>query len=165
MFEKLNNWIVLKIKRYLDIDRLWMRLMILEGQYDKQIQINKDTYENAINLEKNLDRCIGATSACSSKVENIDTYTKESIDRIHRTVESVVSIGTDVHIHDYTNSWAVVCIEGNVNMVKFVDLRRGEARDVLRFLKQFEVGKHCIDTPYKEMFNDNLFWRIEKSKG
>jgi len=26
------------------------------------------------------------------------------------------------------------------------------AREILDFLKNFEAGKHCIDTPYKEMF-------------
>jgi hypothetical protein len=44
-----------------------------------------------------------------------------------------------------------------MNFVKFIDLGRSEARDVMMFLKQFEVGKHCIDSPYKEMFYDGLF--------
>lgn len=57
----------------------------------------------------------------------------------------------------YGRSWAVICVEGNINIVKFIDLDTKDARDVLDFLKHFEAGRHCIDVPYKEMFYDGLF--------
>jgi hypothetical protein len=80
-----------------------------------------------------------------------------SIDAIHRTVENVVHIGTDVYQSNQGHSWAVVCVEGKMNLVKFVPLDRRDARDILDFLKRFEAGRHCIDTPYKEIFYDGLF--------
>ena len=44
-----------------------------------------------------------------------------------------------------------------MDVVKFVDLSGKNMREVLHFLKQFESGSYCIDTPYKEMFYDGLF--------
>jgi len=79
-----------------------------------------------------------------------------AIDILHDTIESVVHIGTDVH-RSNGHSWAVVCIEGKMNLVKFVDLERRDARDVLGFLKQFEAGRHCIDAPMTSFFYDNLY--------
>ena len=67
-------------------------------------------------------------------------------------------IGTDVTVNpNYGRSWSVVCIEGKLNIVKFVDLDRRDGMEVLRFLKQFEAGKHCVDSPYKEFFLEGFF--------
>ena len=68
-------------------------------------------------------------------------------------------IGTDVreYNNDREHNWAVICVEGKVNIVKFVDLNRNDSRYVLDFLKQFEAGKHCIDTPRKELFYNEMF--------
>ncbi|MGJ0846495.1 hypothetical protein ACR77J_07395 [Tissierella praeacuta] len=86
------------------------------------------------------------------------SHNEDSIDVLHKTIENVVHIGTDVipNHRNHGGSWAVVCIEGKMNIVKFVDLSRGDARYVLDFLKQFEAAKHCIDTPYL-VFKEELF--------
>ena len=80
-----------------------------------------------------------------------------AIRSLKTTVESVVHIGTDVHYNERQCSWAVICIEGKVNIVKFVELNRMDAMAIMRFLKQFEAGRHCIDAPHKDMFYDGLF--------
>ncbi|HHX61249.1 MAG TPA: hypothetical protein GX707_11150 [Epulopiscium sp.] len=86
------------------------------------------------------------------------SHNKASINTLHRTVESVVRIGTDIDYStvNQSNSWAVICIEGNINIVKFVDLSNRDAREVLNFLKQFEAGKHCIDAPNR-MYREEFF--------
>lgn len=86
------------------------------------------------------------------------SHNEESIDVLHKTIENVVHIGTDVDANrtNHGGSWAVVCIEGKMNIVKFVDLSRGDIRHVLDFLKQFEAAKHCIDMPYLA-FKEELF--------
>ena len=86
----------------------------------------------------------------------------DKINAIHKTLESVVDIGTDVCKSSYdSHSWAVVCIEGRVNMVKFVDLSGRDAHSVMDFLKQFEAGRHCIDSPNR-YFDENLVFNIDK---
>lgn len=82
---------------------------------------------------------------------------KDRIDILHDTVENVVHIGTDVRVSDKEHSWAVVCIEGKMNVVKFVDLNGKNTREILSFLRNFEAGRNCIDTPYKEMIEEGLF--------
>ena len=84
-------------------------------------------------------------------------HQQDSIDKFHTTIQNVVHIGTDVRYQEYGHSWAVVCVEGNINIVKFVDLDRKDAREILDFLKHFEAGKHCVDSSYKQMFLDGLF--------
>ena len=92
-------------------------------------------------------------------IKNDISHLQESMKILHNTVENVVHIGTDVR-ENYSNSehsWAVICVEGKINIVKFVDLNRNDSRYVLDFLKQFEAGRHCIDTPYKNIFIDGLY--------
>ena len=81
------------------------------------------------------------------------SHFQESVNTLHNTVENVVHIGTDVRENrGYGHSWAVICVEGKLNIVKFINLDRKDAREIFDFLKHFEAGRHCVDTPYKEMF-------------
>jgi len=78
---------------------------------------------------------------------------------LHNTIENVVHIGTDVR-ENYSNrehSWAVICIEGKINIVKFIELDRKDGREILNFLKHFEAGRHCIDTPRQELFINSMY--------
>ena len=137
MFKKIKVKIREKLKLYLDISDLKQELTDYKNKNDK----------NIFNHERNLEWCSEQISQFDSKVE-----------AIHNTVKNVVHIGTDVRCNDY-HSWAVVCIEGKINIVKFVPLNGKDARYILDFLKQFEAGRHCIDTPCKEMFYENL-WKF-----
>jgi hypothetical protein len=92
------------------------------------------------------------------RVTSNDLYSKvkdnrEDIDILHNTIRSVVSIGTDVvHNHGNERSWAVICIEGNYNIVKFIDLHGADYRYIMDFLKQFEGSRMVIDAPNPIMF-------------
>lgn len=116
--------------------------------------------ENKIdNVHSDLKNYVNTTAnAVKRQSQDID-YNSESIRLLHSTIENVVHIGTDVRQfpNNREHSWAVVCIEGKINIVKFVDLDRKDAREVLDFLKHFEGGRNCIDVPNKEMFYDGLF--------
>jgi hypothetical protein len=90
-------------------------------------------------------------------------YQNECIGTLHTTIENVVHIGTDVHCDKQNHSWAVVCIEGKMNMVKFVYLGRSDAREILFFLKKYESGRHCIDSFPPTMFYDQLFKFYKKN--
>ena len=83
---------------------------------------------------------------------------KEDIDILHNTIKSVVSVGADVYpnVHDRERSWAVICIEGNYNIVKFIDMHGEDYRYIMNFLKQFEGSRMVVDAPnpkyFKSMF-------------
>jgi hypothetical protein len=133
---KFKVWLRNKLKIFLEIDKL-------ENNYKDYKLANENNIWNLNNDIRMINK----------RISN-NTY---AIDTLHATIENVVHIGTDIR-RDYNgNSWAVICIEGKMNVVKFVDLNGKDIREVLHFLKQFEAGRHCIDTPYREMFYDGLF--------
>ena len=131
-----------------------------------EVDIIEETV-NSINNE--IMRCNAQTTDAISKLDdelynykqNNNRRLREQDDKIgliHKTIENVVHIGTDVRENHYNDnhSWAVICIEGKMNLVKFVDLNRKDAREVLDFLRHFEAGRHCIDTPNQFIY-DGLF--------
>lgn len=136
MITKIKNQIRNKLIKFLNIDDL-------EKLLNKEITRN----DNSFRYFKN------ETNAIRHDISHF----QQSVNTLHNTVENVVSIGTDVDYYAGGRSWAVICIEGKMDIVKFVDLSRRDALGVLQFLKQFEAGKHCIDTPYKEMFVGDMF--------
>lgn len=136
-------WIRNKLISFLSIDSLTERIVTHEGLTNVRL---RDIDWKLETVDKDL-------KYLNKEVNHFN----QSIDAIHNTVENIVHIGTDVYQPDRGHSWAVVCIEGKMNFVKFIDLNRKDARDIFYFLKHFESGRHCIDAPYKEMFYDGLF--------
>jgi len=76
-----------------------------------------------------------------------------------KLVNSIVDIGTDIGFKSDDHSWAVVCIQGKTDYVKFMPLQHKDARDVAEFLKNFKYSNRCTDSPfgYKEMINDYIY--------
>lgn len=130
------NKLKLRIKRCLDITNLEEELSLTQRELKGYKAVNEVT------IKRHSD--------------NIN-YNAQAIDSLHRTIENVIHIGTDIHENHHGRSWAVICIEGKLNIVKFVDLDRKDAREILNFLKHFEGGRHCVDAPYKEVFYEGLF--------
>lgn len=58
-------------------------------------------------------------------------------------------VGVDVSIQEskMSPSWAVICINGSKDYVRFVELPAGEIREVGKFLRQFERSRYAIDCP------------------
>lgn len=128
---KLKDWIRDKLMHFILIDKL---------QENFQLELNR------------LAREINNTDLRISRTVNEN---QKDIKILHNTLRNVVSVGADVRIpKDYDRSWAVICIEGNYNVVKFVDLHGADYRMILDFLKQYEGSRMCIDTPRGFMFED-----------
>jgi len=142
--KKIKNWLRNKLSKFLGIDDIISLI-------DKHIDHNDKTFTALKEFTYNLNY------STRNDLKKDISHFQESVNVLHNTVENVVHIGTDIHRENTGHSWAVVCVEGKMNIVKFVDLDRKDAREVMNFLKSFEAGRHCIDTPYKEMFYDGLF--------
>lgn len=80
----------------------------------------------------------------------------EKIEALHNTLSNVVSMGSDIAPYGRGQSWAVVCVEGKYNVVKFYDLSQKDGREMLEFLKRFEGGRYVNDTPIG-FFPKNMF--------
>lgn len=137
--ENFKLWIKRKIKNFLDIEML---------------EDNFEDYQEIHHMETEGDRKYVSIFEKDIR-EEIDAL-HEKIDVLHTTLENVVSIATDVEPQEKSGSWAVVCVEGRVNRVQFYNLSHSDGQEVFRFLKGFEAGHHCIDSPWK-YFKEGLF--------
>ena len=83
---------------------------------------------------------------------------KKEVEECRKLVTQLLDIGVDVGFHTEDHSWAVICIAGKHEYVKFLPLNYRDAKDVLHFLKQFEYSKHVIDSPiaFRNMLKDRV---------
>lgn len=145
---KIKSWLHYKLIKFLGIDEL-------TNLFDKHIDNNENSFRELNNLSYSLN------NNTRNELKRDISHCQESVNVIHNTIENVVHIGTDIHhYNNRDHSWAVVCIEGKMNIVKFVDLGRQDARGISEYLKHFEAGRHCIDTPYKEIFLDGGLFKF-----
>lgn len=158
---KLKQWLLsdeLRILNDLIIEHNVLRNKI-NNQENNLVDLNNTFFNYQNNISKDFESLKQFNSKQLINNTNIKSdisHIQDSINVLHNTIKNIVHIGTDINTNPY-RSWAVICIEGNMNIVKFVDLNRNDARDVMNFLKQFEAGRHCIDAPYTQMFYDGLF--------
>jgi len=68
----------------------------------------------------------------------------------------MIDIGADIEFYSEDHSWAVVCIAGKPEYVKFISLSKNDSRSVIDFLKRFQYSKHIVDSPigFRRMLND-----------
>lgn len=131
-----------KIKKWLFKDELH-RIEVLEKAYKDQVQWCENRadefYRQAVMAEKKAKMAISLADNC------------------RETMSRICEVGTDVGFHEY-HSWAVICINGNKEYVKFMPLENRDAKSVLEFLKQFQYAKHTIDSPlaFRDMVKNEL---------
>lgn len=61
-------------------------------------------------------------------------------------MNSMIDVGTDIGFYSDDHSWAVVCIKGHPEYVKFIPLSHRDAHEVLEFLKHFKYSDRVIDS-------------------
>lgn len=83
--------------------------------------------------------------------------TKEHFDSIKfmESILAILDVGVDISLptsQEY--SWAVVCIKGHPEYVKFVDITGQDASQVLQFLRHFEKSNVTVDSPvhFRQLF-------------
>lgn len=83
------------------------------------------------------------------------------LDNCRKLLNQICDVGVDVGFHTEDHSWAVICIAGHPEYVKFLTLTNRDARGVLDFLKQFQYSKQVIDSPiaFKHMVKDRFLDR------
>lgn len=105
----------------------------------------RELYEVARNIERQAKH-------------TYDKAAKEHFDSV-KFMESVLDIGVDMSLpKSQEDSWAVVCIKGHPEYVKFVNLTGQDASQVLQFLKHFEQSNVTVDSPvhFRQMFENRF---------
>ena len=70
------------------------------------------------------------------------------VDDCHKMMNSMIDVGTDIGFYSDNHSWAVVCIKGHPEYVKFIPLSHRDAHEVLEFLKRFKYSDRVINSPF-----------------
>jgi hypothetical protein len=122
--------------------RKWL-LEILQPDIDAlKNEINESTTE--LRFAKN--NCNEAARQCQISIQQ----NKE----MKKMYNQLTDVAVDVEFHDSEHSWAVVCIAGRPEYVKFIPLSGADARTVMNFLRQFQYSQPIVDSPLR--FKDEL---------
>lgn len=139
MFKKLKQKIKNKLKKQLDIE-------------DLENNFNKYIHENCIKLKQRDIKM--------NDLKCKDEEQQNQINSLNTTLRNVVSVGANVessqHFNKEGRSWAIICIEGNYNIVKFIDMKGNNYKEILNFLKQFECSRRVVDAPSLRMFEEEF---------
>ena len=121
---------------------------IKEWLFKEEIQ-RINNFEKSLEAEENRMRCAAIQLHDAEK----------EIEECRKLLTQFVDVGVDVCYGGNEHSWAVVCIAGKPEYVKFMPLNRDSARDVLKFLKQFEYSNRIIDSPiaFRQLVADKFF--------
>lgn len=112
-------------------------------------------------IERELNQSLERLRLSTIQAEKANELSKESHDtniQLQRLVTPLLDTGTDIGFRE-EHSWAVVCIKGKPEYVKFMPLNSGETREVINFLKRYERSNHIIDSPlaFRNIIRNELF--------
>lgn len=115
------------------------------------LQPDIDALKNEID-ESNTTLKI-AQSNCDEAARQCQISTKQN-EEMKKMYNEITDVAVDVGFHDSERSWAVVCIAGRPEYVKFIPLSGADARTVMNFLRQFQYSRTIADSPLR--FKDVL---------
>lgn len=115
------------------------------------LQPDIDALKNEI-VESNTTLKI-ATNSYNEAARQCQISTKQN-EEMKKMCNQITDVAVDVGFHDSEHSWAVVCIAGRPEYVKFIPLSRADARTVMNFLRQFQYSQLIVDSPLR--FKDEL---------
>lgn len=134
------NWLKNKLKKWLFKEELsWI------NETDKKLEQLQQKINQYDKLLKRIAEKEQQLNEANKKLEEAFKITEDA----KRIVNSIVDVGVDVEPYEHSGSWAVLCVDGKPNYMKFVRLDRKDTRELISFLKRFEYSpKRTIDSPY-----------------
>ena len=121
--------------------------------FKEELNDIKETKEKYDELLKAVDK------AYSMLGEAQEMHNKSHIllSDCHKFMNSICDVGTDVGLYGNDHSWAVICIHGKMDYVKFVDMSHNDILTISKFLKTFEYSNRITDSPlHKQVIEDMI---------
>jgi hypothetical protein len=136
-----------KIKRW-----LWKE----ELEQLQEINQKLDDSLNSLKLANNA--YLNGQNKLYDAASTYDNYSK-LLDRSQELINKFLDVGVDIGMRTEDHSWAVVCVQGKPEYVKFMPLSNQDVRSVIGFLRQFKYSNRQTDSPfgYKGMIEDLIF--------
>lgn len=88
-----------------------------------------------------------------NKLYEVDKICREAYN-LAKSISTMLDIGVNIQSTN-PHSWAVICIQGKPEYVKFIPLDTKNAKEMIEFLRRFRDSNVTIDAPmfYRNMFN------------
>ncbi|UUV47029.1 hypothetical protein [Bacillus phage vB_BanS-Thrax5] len=115
------NWLKKKI-------RDWLGITEIENNMNKNFESLDRKHNNL------LDSLLG--------IEDMNQALRERNEFILKNFK----IAVDHTVYDNL-SWAVICIDGKPEYVRFISLSNREIREIHSYLRQFDRGSRIVDSP------------------
>lgn len=115
----------------------------------------EEKYKESAQWMNTADRMYSLSAEVKKDCED----SQRELEECRKLLNQICDVGVDVGIRGEEHSWAVVCVAGRPEYVKFVPLNRGDARQVMDFLKRFQYSRRVIDSPiaFRNMLGEEMF--------
>lgn len=115
-------------------------------------------------LKDKYDALIMSTeraNTLANKAQEMHQQSQVLLETCHKLMNSICDVGVDVGYHTDDHSWAVICVHGKMDYVKFVDMRQSDIRTIVEFLKHFKYSNMVTDSPLvhqRHLKNEIIRW-------
>jgi hypothetical protein len=149
MLNKIKKWLFKDI-----IDKYEVKINYLKNTLNEHIKFT-DNLSESINSQ---DKLLSAQHQQIRVLCNDFKEAKRSYISARNLLNSHLEIGVDIHPRSKT-SWAVICLDGKPEYVKFIALNNRDIRDIAMFLKQYQGSHNIVDSPfgYSGLINEFIF--------
>lgn len=120
-----------------------------------------DELDRLDKIEHELNQSLERLRLATILVNDANKLSKKSYEtnmQIQKLVTPMLDIGTDVGFYD-DHSWAVVCVKGKPEYVKFMSLEHKDTQEIINFLKHYQKSNNVIDSPlaFRRIIDHELF--------
>lgn len=122
--------------------------------FKEEINDIKETKEKYDELLKAVDKAYRMLGEAREMHDKSHTLLSDC----HKFMNSICDVGTDVGLYN-DDSWAVICIHGKMDYVKFVDMSHNDIMTIAKFLKTFEYSNRITDSPTHKMIIEDMIKR------
>ena len=111
--------------------------------FKEELNDIRETKEKYDELCKSVERA----QATTNKAREMHDKSHTLLEDCRKFMNSICDVGTDIGFKSDDHSWAVICVHGKKDFIKFVDMRQSDVRTIVSFLKNFEYSNRVTDSP------------------
>ena len=125
--------------------------------FKEELNDIKETQEKYDELQKSVKRAV----TLINEAYNMHNKSHILLEDCRKFMNSICDVGTDIGYRSVDHSWAVICVHGNMDYVKFVDMKQSDIRSIANFLKNFEYSNRVTDSPLNKRMIEDMIVRWE----
>lgn len=144
--EKIKNWLFKE-----ELERIKLLEMFTRST-DIKVHEIKETHDESVNR-------INQAHAVLTEAINKHDKSHTLLEDCRKFMNSICDVGTDIGYKSADHSWAVICVHGKMDYVKFVDMNHRDIMEISKFLKNFEYSNRVTDSPLNKGIIEDMILR------